>query len=202
MSAKNLDNVSVHATSIAMKNLVALIFLAGCASSTEAADDDVSGIEQQDLTAKTSFYRVPVSDPALAALANYPISVKTQRVDGTIRVHYDMPVALVGAANVAVDLVGTDTGTIIKVAGAAGLGKCIASEASLICNERLPGVRVDLVGVRRQAVLDGLSPTEVDMRVEIARRFIIDPIGIMRAQFAAAAGGGGGGRNGGGGRDR
>jgi hypothetical protein len=200
MTAISLDNVSMYATSSGMKSIAAvLVLLAGCAAPTEV-DEEVEGIEQQDLRAKASFYRVPVSDPALKPLAEYPVSVKTQRVDGQIRIHYDMPIGLVGAPEVAVDLVGTDTGTIVKVAGAAGLGKCIASATSLVCSERLPGVQVDLAGVRRQAVLEGLSAADVDKRVDIARQFIIDPIGIMGARFETRAGGGG--RRGGGGRDR
>jgi hypothetical protein len=206
MSAKRLDNVGPTATHIAMRTSVAiaLTILAGCAS--DAASEDGLEFEQQDLTAKTSFYRVPVSDPALKKQASFPITAKVQRFAGQIRVHYDMPVGLVGAPNVAVDLVGPDTGLVLKLAGDAGLGTCTATaDGTIICNERLPGLTVNLEGVRKQAVLEGLSAADVDARVEIAKRFITDPIGIMRAQFSPAVGGGGNGGNGGGrqnGRDR
>lgn len=149
------------------------------------APEESTDVEQQELGAVKSVYEVPVSDPALESQATHPVSVKVKRDLGTIRVHYDLPVELVGAPDVAVDLTGVDTGMWVKVAGDAGLGTCVVTSASIVCREHLPGVVVNLEGVRAKAVLDGLPPAEVEKRVAIAKQFMIDPIGIMRGDMRA-----------------
>lgn len=48
---------------------------------------------------------------------------------------------------------------------------------SLRCEERFHGLEVDLEGVRREAAR--VDPGRVEARVEVSRRFSIEPIGVL-----------------------
>jgi hypothetical protein len=172
--------------------LVAVFGFFGCA----AADDGELGTDVAPLTfTLPGSYSVPVSDPSLESQATNPVTIKVKRVAGTVRVHYSLPAQLVGSDLVSIDLQGPDTGDTLYLTGPMGVGTCTGAlpPGTLTCNETFGPIAVNLDGVRQTAIADGLSATETDKRVEVATRFAMDPIGIMKAERGAADSNGGAG---------
>jgi hypothetical protein len=162
----------------------------GCAGAEEPVADD-----SQDLTTSTAgTYSVPVSDPSLAEVATFPVTIKTQTSAVGVRVHYTMPAGLVGTAGQNVNLVGVNTGAKVKLAGAAGSAECVRAGAALKCNEKLTGVEVNLDAVRAAAKAEGLTDAQIEKRVALGYAFSIDPIGILETTSERQGGGGRGGR--------
>jgi hypothetical protein len=165
-----------------------LCMLVGTAcGASPASTDDLGSTEQAATRAIDGQYAVPTT-PELAASATHPVNVKIQRYAGMIRVHYNMPVELVGTPNVSVDLEGPDTGDTLELTGKAGIGHCSMTESTFTCNERLTGIQVDVDGVGRAAVADGLTAAEVNDRLAVAHQFALDPIGILTTSNAAERG--------------
>jgi hypothetical protein len=173
---------------------------AGCASSSDEGqvlDDVTIGEDSQDLgTRAEGTYSVPVRDPSLREAATFPVSVKTQALSAGVRVHYTMPVGLVGKPDQSVSLEGPETGTKLTLVAAEGQAVCTQTAEALQCNEKLPGIVVDLDAVRAAAIAEGLSPEMVKKRVAVGEAFSVDPIGILKMTRRTT-----GGRNDGGGRN-
>lgn len=149
----------------APRRLALLLALAHCG----APGDDAPGA--------AGVYFVP---PRRAA-STYPVADIDWRVEGGVaRLAYTLPRALVGrSARVAFSgsAVGPQPWTL---RGPDGEARCtLAPEAgvALRCDERFVGLTVDLDGVRREA--QASYPAEVEARVDVARGFSAEPIGVL-----------------------
>ena len=130
------------------------------------------------LTSAPATYSVPV--PAeLADQATFPVdSVSWNATAERASLKYDLPPELVGTrARVALDGAFDPARGVYALSGPAGTAECTVAGASLTCNERLPGVPVD---VARATELAAGSPGAAK-RAEVIRRFGVDPIGILTA---------------------
>ena len=122
-------------------------------------------------------YSVPV--PAeLAAAATYDVPEMTWTVNGsTATLAYALPKALVGTT-IRVTFSGPFDAATGKatLSGAAGTAECVVAATTIKCNETMHGllpIAVDL-GVVAKLAPAGLAAA----RVEVAKRFSTDPIGI------------------------
>jgi len=135
-------------------------------------------------------YSVPVDAPELRPYSFYPVaSAKGVIRRGTLKLEYPFPEQLTGNA-VLIDLEGpyAPGQTHVEVtAGAYGRGECDLVEAVWVCFEELPGVDVDPAAAEATMQAAGLGRAEIDFRLEITRRFSIDPIGIFEMDAASVA---------------
>jgi hypothetical protein len=155
--------------------LVTCLAFFGCAGTEEPVADD----SQELTTNSTGVYSVPVSDPSLAEVATFPVTVKTQVSARGVRVDYMMPAGLVGTRDQKVNLVGVNAGSNVLLSGAAGSAQCVRKGTALTCNEKLIGVVVNLEAVRAAAKAEGLTDAQIEKRVALGYAFSIDPIGIL-----------------------
>jgi hypothetical protein len=179
--------------------LVLAFGMFGCAASVD--DAGALGADEAAATASsTGQYSVPVSDPRLESQATHPVTVKVQERAGIVRVHYDLPEQLVGSPLVGVDLEGVRTASgTLTLTGPMGTGTCQVTASVVHCDERFTDVSVNLEGVKQTAINEGLSAVETAKRVEVARIFAMDPIGILQSNRGPGSASSGGGRKG---RDR
>ncbi len=130
-------------------------------------------------------YDVPVP-PELAAAATYATAhIHWTTQDGAARLEYDLPQGLVGGV-VHVEFAGAFDPQANKatLTGAAGSAECTVSATSVSCLEHMPGIlplQPDMAMVEAFSRQDYAGP--VQHRVEVTRRFIGDPIGIVRFEL-------------------
>jgi hypothetical protein len=191
---------------ITLFGLAALSFT-GCALDTPAPSES---LEQSSVTSQTiptttgSFigsYVVPTSaDLASAAIFSVP-EVDWTVSSGTVTLHYELPVGLVGGP-----LPVTFTGTLASGAtnatltGANGTSGCTASGTVVSCSEaftNLGTLPISMTVVQQTATATFSGP--VASRVAVANVFSSDPIGTVSFDISRPAADGGGGGHGGGG---
>jgi hypothetical protein len=182
--AAPVAHVRSDATPMRMKNshgsFWGLCFLLGACG---ASDDDALAVSEAAATvASSGIYTVPVSNPSMASQASHPVSVKVQRYDGEVRIHYDLPAELVGNDTTSVDMEGPDTGATLNLVGPMGTASCQVTAGAISCNEHLKPMSIDVDGVKRTAVADALSIPETAKRVALAIQFGMDPIGVMTSK--------------------
>jgi hypothetical protein len=189
--------------------LIALFFC-GCAVETpEQSESQVeSAVTSQTIpTSSGSFlgrYVVPTTAD-LADAANFAVpEVDWTVTAGTVTLHYDLPVGLVGGS-VPITLTGTVTtgATTVSLSSTSGTGTCTASGSIVTCGESLANLGalpIDMTVVQQTAISDGISVTS---RTAVANLFPADPIGTVSLDLSQPAidssGRGGGGGGGGGG---
>lgn len=131
-------------------------------------------------------YEVPVP-PELAAAATYPPDeVHWTVAGGTARLAYNLPKGLVGTS-LRVDFTGpfdpvTNKGTLT---GPAGTSECTATATTVVCHEVMRGllpIDADMALIESIAKVEYAGPAE--HRLEVARRFIGDPIGIIHIDLS------------------
>lgn len=183
----------------AMKVLLLLAISSAFACSAEAtsgetASEELGADEAAVGGSPDGIYEVPVTDASLVPYATYEVTdVKFQRrADGTYRLHYDLPTQLVGNEQ-KVDLRGDVRGSTFTLTGAIGTAECTQTGSDVVCNEKFPGMVVDLPGVETALAADGVVGTAATARLAVSARFGIDPIGILR--FKRGGSGGRGGRD-------
>jgi hypothetical protein len=126
-------------------------------------------------------YQVPTT-PDLASAAHYPVThVDWTVAAGIATLHYDLPLGLVGGP-ISVTLTGTiDPGaTMISVAGAVGVGSCVANATTITCREAFSNLGVlpiSVAVVEQFAALEYAGPASD--RIAVANVFSSDPIGIV-----------------------
>jgi hypothetical protein len=146
----------------------------GTSGLTDEGSSDVS--EQDQTSAIEGTYSVPVRDAGLVSAATFPVKVKVQQLrNGDTRMHYTLPAELVGLAQ-SVDFTGSG-GTL---RGAAGTAACTADGAGTVCNERLPGVTVDMGLVEAALKAKQASVADLARGLDVSATFSIDPIGVLR----------------------
>ncbi|MES1187347.1 MAG: hypothetical protein ABUL60_26255 [Myxococcales bacterium] len=134
-------------------------------------------------------YEVPV-EPALAAAALFTVSQVEWTLSGTrARLTYDLPRELVGKA-LRVDFAGTlaADGTA-QLLGEAGKADCSVQVSTVVCNEQMPGLmplEPDLAAVEALAADSYAGPASD--RLDVARLFGADPIGIARVDLSKPLG--------------
>ena len=170
----------------------------GCGGEAAVTPPDDADVVESDLTGTVKgTYTVPMADPAASAVASFPVTVKVQQLrSGAVRMHYTLPAELVGVPQ-SVDFTGPANGSVMT--GSAGTAQCSSSPSETVCNERLPGTRVDTALVKTAVDSMTASAAEKALRLDVSAKFSIDPIGIVRFANARAGGQGGGGQGGGGG---
>jgi hypothetical protein len=125
-------------------------------------------------------YSVPV-EPRLQALATFPLNEIIHReTEGIVTLSYDLPIELTGVAHDRVWLRGdSKSGPEFKMSGPRGEGSCFRSEKALSCSVNLTPVRIDRPHLEEKLRQISSSPAEVLDRLEVARTFESDPIGIV-----------------------
>lgn len=130
-------------------------------------------------------YDVPVP-PALAAAATYSVDRVEWSVDrGSAELRYDLPLGLVGKS-VGLSFKGPidASGTSATLTGSAGTATCTIGPTTVDCNESMAGLlplEPDLAAVEALAASEYAGPAAD--RVEVAKRFAGDPIGIVHVDL-------------------
>lgn len=164
----------------------AFLFLAmpACAPDSGSDGDGGSGGGTTSSAASSVYrgtYEVPVA-PELAAAAVYDVAeVEWTIVNGSVKLEYDLPLGLVGK-----DLRVEFTGPIDLAAGTAKLvgppgdATCVLTSTTVSCTEQMNGllpIAPDL------AVVEQIAKTQfagaASLRVDVAKQFSVDPIGIV-----------------------
>jgi hypothetical protein len=164
---------------------VSLLGLFALAGAPACADEGGSGFDAPGVYAGT--YEVPV--PAeLADAALYPVDEVEWLVDGdVVQLRYDLPRALVGKA-IGLDFQGTfdPDATTLELEGAAGTASCTREGSTLVCVETMTGLLplTPDYDVVEQLAADAYDGPAAD-RVEVAKRFAGDPIGIIHIDLDA-----------------
>ncbi|APR81509.1 Hypothetical protein A7982_06858 [Minicystis rosea] len=132
-------------------------------------------------------YEVPVT-PDLASAAVYGVAeVEWHVVGNTVTLEYDLPLGLVGT-DVRVEFTGPmDTATsTAKLTGLPGTADCTLSGTGISCLEHMSGL---LPMTPDYAVIEALAQTEyagpAAHRIEVAKQFAVDPIGIVKFDLDA-----------------
>jgi hypothetical protein len=123
-------------------------------------------------------YFVPPQGPT----STYAVTDVSWRLrDGVARLDYPLPRLLVGQSErVSFEGRVPAGGGSIMLSSDDGTAVCTlrpSASVSLRCEERFRGIEVDLEGVRREA--ERVDPDRVNARVEVSRRFSIEPIGVL-----------------------
>ena len=183
-----------------------VLFFSGCAIDTPEQPESYvqSAVTSQTIpTSSGKFlgrYVVPTTQD-LAAAANFAAPEVDWTVSaGTVTLHYELPVGLVGG-RVPVTLSGTiaSGATSVSLSSTSGSGTCTASGSLISCSEslaNLPALPISMTVVQQTAVTDGVS---VASRTTIANIFPSDPIGTVSLDCSKPVADGGGGGGGGGG---
>lgn len=159
------------------RSLPLLLAVLGCACSSSGGasgggKDESAGI-----------YEVPTT-PDLADAARYPVDRISWRNDGTFAsLDYDLPKALVGKT-LHVAFEGAVKGNTAYLTGEAGTADCTIGATSVVCHETMRGLlplEPDLDVVSRLAP-EGAAQA----RIDIARSFSTDPIGIATVSLGSA----------------
>jgi len=159
----------------------ALLFLGGVAacSSSPSASEPIETAASAQTTSLKGTYSVPVDDEALRAVASFPTTVKVKTLnDGSVRMHYTLPAELVGNAQ-SVDFEGPAGSTTLT--GENGTAVCNGAPGTpgTQCNETFTGIHVDLAAVAHALDMRQVPAAERDLRLQVAEKFGIDPIGIL-----------------------
>jgi hypothetical protein len=134
-------------------------------------------------------YEVPV-EPPLAAAALFTVSEVEWTLSGSrARLAYDLPRELVGKT-LRVDFAGplAADGTA-QLLGDAGVADCSVQASTVVCNEQMPGLmplEPDLATVEALAADTYAGPASD--RLDVARLFSADPIGIARVDLSKPLG--------------
>lgn len=143
--------------------------------------------------AKSDAYRATYDVPVpaeLAAAATYDVARVEWSVDGgTAELRYDLPLGLVGKT-VGLSFKGSvdATGTSANLTGAAGTALCTIGPSAVDCNETMAGLlplEPDLAAVESLAAAEYAGPAAD--RVEVAKRFAGDPIGVVHIDLTHLA---------------
>ena len=187
---------------LSLSGLVVLSFT-GCVIDAPASSESLQASDGTSHTIPTtsgSFvgsYVVPTSaDLASAAIFSVP-EVDWTISSGTVTLHYDLPVGLVGGV-LDVTLSGPITAgdDTLALSGTDGTGTCTAAGTVITCHEQFTGLGtlpISMLVVQQTAQADYAGP--VGDRTTVASIFGSDPIGIVDfdlTQLAPDDHGGGG----------
>lgn len=132
-------------------------------------------------------YEVPVG-PDLAAAAVYDVAeVEWTITSGVVKLEYDLPLGLVGK-QLRVEFTGPIdvAGGTASLLGPPGDAACDVATAKVSCTEQMKGllpVNPDLAVVEQVAQAE--MPGAVSQRLDVAKQFSVDPIGIVHIDLTA-----------------
>ena len=155
------------------------LHLLGVVALASACSGDAGGLDASGTYAGT--YEVPVSDE-LAEAATYPVDeVEWLVEDGVAQLRYDLPKGIVGKS-IGLSFEGAydPDATTLKLEGAAGTATCTRDGSTIVCVEDMFGLLplTPDYAVVEQLAADEYAGPAAD-RVEVAKRFAGDPIGIV-----------------------
>ena len=170
----------MHNTHSILGFALALVVACGDPNVPELATDGGSDDIRLD-----GVYSVPVSEPSLEPFASQPVVVDWRETNGRYRMDYDFPSDLTGVSQ-RVSFEGSLTGDgTIQLTGDLGSASCESDPlgTSFVCIERFPQLAFDLERLERDFERRGLPADEIAQRIEVARLFQSDPIGILSFAF-------------------
>lgn len=165
----------------------ALFLVLGTACTSAGGSGDTGGAPGAVPHAFRGTYEVPVTSD-LASAAIYDVAeVEWQIVGDTVTLEYDLPLGLVGA-DVRVEFTGPyDAGAAsAQLTGLPGTADCTLSGTGISCLEHMSGLlpmAPDYAVIESIAQLEYAGPAA--HRIEVAKQFAIDPIGIVRFDVTA-----------------
>jgi hypothetical protein len=122
------------------------------------------------------YYYVPVSDPALEPYATIEVTIPSSQLRGyPNNVRFMLPSGLVGQDRW-FDLAQQGD---LSWRGAGVVGECTLLSRSTSCEVRFDSISVDLQEVRRALIEQGFTGAELAGRLEVARLFSGEPIGVF-----------------------
>lgn len=124
-------------------------------------------------------YDVPV--PAdLSDQARWNLSEASAKIEGDqLKVHYRLPVDLVGATAHAFDFTGTIKSSFVPVSGVGVHGVCMLSESKpAACTLKYPRLQIDDESRDRELAKNFNGPV-LDLRKRTVRLFKDDPAGLL-----------------------
>jgi hypothetical protein len=129
-------------------------------------------------------YEVPIEDdPTLKEAASYPVDVIRfdALADGSQRLQYDLPLALVGA-KAGLEFRGSATSaTTWELKEKDGsTASCTKDGPNVVCREVFTSVDVDIDRVKNELAKQGITGAAATAKVTVSNRFSVDPIGILR----------------------
>ena len=170
-------------TAIACCLALALAPLLGCGG----AEPPSGSYDESAEGANEAHYSVPAASE-LGPSATYAVTSRVDwKVEGnTASIRYWLPAELVGDEHQGVALKGfwNAEAKVFELAGTMGSARCRADATLLHCDEQLPGIHVDLAAVQKRIA----SAPDGATRLEVSRRFIGDPIGVLEVRSASRAG--------------
>lgn len=119
--------------------------------------------------------------PPRSASSSYAVNDVSWRIEaGVARLSYTLPRLLVGGSGRVSFSGAAGAGPTYALSGSDGTATCTLAPSAgvaLRCDERFTGLRVDLDGVRTEALRS--DPAAVEARVAVSRGFSIEPIGVL-----------------------
>lgn len=128
-------------------------------------------------------YTVPV--PAqLAPYATFMLNDSQVTRDNTgVVVSYDLPVELVGPNHPTIILGGKNRqGGIMLLEGEYGEASCFTRVDKIECIVQYEDLEIDIAGVERILAARNISPHERELRLQVAKIFSGEPVGIVEIQ--------------------
>jgi hypothetical protein len=169
------------------KPILVCLFAVACGSTTPGDPMQPSDPLPMASGSYRGQYRVPTS-PELAAAALYAVDhIDWTVAAGAVTLHYKLPPALVGGV-IDLTLAGpiSDGMTQVDVAGAPGVGTCVATTSTITCREEFSDLGVlpiSMPVVESLAALQYAGPASD--RVSVAMTFASDPIGFVEIDLSS-----------------
>jgi hypothetical protein len=176
-----------------MKKALVLLAVAACGGSTvndlgspAPAPSATAPLPQVAEMEFTGFYDVPVPSELTAAATYVQADVHWSMQNGVAHLDYQLPVGLVGSA-IHVEFNGPFDPNSSKqtLTGPAGTAECTVTATSVSCFETMFGllpIAADMAVIEAIAKQDYAGPA--NERLDVSRRFIGDPLGIVRFDLA------------------
>jgi hypothetical protein len=122
-------------------------------------------------------YTVPVPD-ALAPFATFDLDeVRLDEKGGELELSYDLPALLVGEER-RIALRGVAQSGVYELSGDVGRASCREQDGMWRCDEALMNLVIDTDKLEQE--LERFPEAEAAPRRDVAERFAVDPIGVLR----------------------
>ena len=155
-----------------MTKLISIFILLGIFNNSYLYAVDVNE-EWQSFTAT---YEVPVDEPDLAAYAHYEIpDIRLRERDGKLELKYELPAHLVGENLGSINFEGTPE----DMRNEFGHASCHVQVCKLNYNKKLSDILTQRLPEVEKLLMRDFPAAELEQRMEVARRFAGDPIGII-----------------------
>lgn len=155
-----------------MKKLISIFILLGIFNSTYLYAIDAN----EDWQSFTAAYEVPVDEPDLMAFAHYKIpDIRLRERNGKLELKYELPAHLVGENLGSI----TFEGTPEDMRSEFGHASCQIQVCTLNYNKKLSDILTQRLPEIEKLLIRDFPAAEIEQRMEVARRFAGDPIGII-----------------------